>query len=437
VSGSFKEVGSKIIYLDIPKDDQGMPCFDTLRIAYEKINQLASKGQIRSAYAIGKGGLVAALTQMAIGNSIGAKVELDKALEQKAFAAAYGDLVLEVGQDVSLEESTFKQIGYTTLEEKVQVQEVIYTLQEALAYLKKPLQDIFTLSVDAKEDGKDATYRADKKIYVAKNKIAKPKVVIPVFPGTNCERDTRRAFEKAGAEVEEILLVNRNETTIRESIEAIYKAIQNAQILAFAGGFSAGDEPDGSGKFIASTFRNERLKEVVHAHLNEKDGLVLGICNGFQVLVKLGLLPYGEIKEMTKHAPTLTFNTIGRHISEIAKTKITSTQSPWLTHVQVGEVYEIPVSHGEGRFVAPQEVLEELIQKGQVFSQYVDAAGNPSKDGMVNLNGSLENIEGIVSEDGRIIGKMGHSERVGDFVHLNIPGKKDQKLFLSGVEYFK
>ena len=437
VSGSLKEVGSKLVLVSIALDNTFIPDFKQMHKAYSAIYELAKKGQVRSSYAIGKGGIVAALSQMAIGNEIGVKVNLPE--EVAPFVARYGSLILEVSDEVValLDHEIFTVIGESTHAKELQINEVKVSLEAVIEKLLAPTKEVFTQKVDAKMPSVDATFSGERKIYVAKQKIAQPEVMIPVFPGTNCEMDTRRAFERAGAKVNEVLFLNRTNTDIEESMERLYKGIKNAQIIAFPGGFSAGDEPDGSGKFIASTFRNERLKEAIHEHLYKEDGLMIGICNGFQVLVKLGLLPYGEIREMDEKCPTLTFNTIGKHISVMAKTKITSIASPWLNGVNLGEHYEIPLSHGEGRFVAPTHVLNELIKKGQVFSQYVDETGFVSQDGNVNVNGSMHNIEGIVSADGRIIGKMGHSERMGKFIHKNIPGNKDQKLFESGVNYFK
>ncbi len=437
VSGSLKEANSSLVYVKVPKDDQMMPDFSKMHEAYRAVYTLVKEGEIKSAYAVGMGGAAAALAQMAVGNEIGVNVQLPACIDP--FMPNYGDLILEVSQETaySISSKIFTIIGSTTKECAIAINGVSCTLKEAADALLSPVAKVFTLKVDAEGEARDATHAAERKIYIAKNKVAKPQVVIPVFPGTNCEYDTRRAFEKAGAEVTEVLFVNRTNTAIEDSIEKLKKAINKAQILAFPGGFSAGDEPDGSGKFIASVFRSEKLKAAVHEHLYQRDGLVLGICNGFQVLVKLGLLPYGEIREMDAEAPTLTYNTIGKHISLMAKTKITSVQSPWLSNVRVGDIYEIPLSHGEGRFVAPDEVLRKLIENGQVFSQYVDENGFVTNDGNVNVNGSMHNIEGILSEDGRIIGKMGHSERVGKFVHVNIPGNKDQQIFLSGVEYFR
>lgn len=438
VSGSFKKAGNYLLYVSIPRDENNIPDFNILKDTYKIIHKMAASKQIQSAYTIGKGGIVAALTQMAIGNSIGVTVNLPNAI--KPFSASYGDMILEVNKEVldSYKQSVFHVIGQTTKEEMICINDVVYTIEEAVEAMSKTFESIFPTKAQVEQQTKDALNSAKpKRVYMAKHLVAKPHVVIPVFPGTNCEVDTRLAFEKAGATVEEVLFINRTNEDIKTSIERLKGAIENAQIIAFAGGFSAGDEPDGSGKFIASVFRSKKLEEAIHQHLYEKDGLMLGICNGFQVLVKLGLLPYGKIRQMDEHCPTLTYNTIGKHISLMAQTKITSIASPWLNNVELGDIYQIPISHGEGRFVAPKEVLDELIEKGQIFSQYVTEDGIVAADGLVNVNGSMYNIEGILSEDGRIIGKMGHSERVGEYVHQNIPGKKDQGIFLSGVNYFK
>ena len=438
ISGSFKKVGSKLALVRIPIDEASfMPDFDQIHKAYSKLYEMSQKQEILASYALAKGGVVVAAAQMAIGNEIGANITLPE--DVKPFRDYYGSLIVEVTPEVAatLDSTIFEVIGETVADKALTINGVSVALDEVITSILKPTKDVFIQKVDSKKDGIDATFTGERKIYVAKNKIARPEVLIPVFPGTNCEKDTRRAFERAGATVNEVLFLNRTHEDIEGSIERLYEGIKRAQIIAFPGGFSAGDEPDGSGKFIAATFRNEKLKEAIHEHLYSQDGLMLGICNGFQVLVKLGLLPYGEIREMDENCPTLTYNTIGKHISVMAKTKITSIASPWLNGVNVGEFYEIPLSHGEGRFVAPTAVLDELVRNGQVFSQYVDENGFASRDGNVNVNGSMYNIEGIVSKDGRIIGKMGHSERMGEFVHKNIPGNKDQKLFESGVNYFK
>jgi phosphoribosylformylglycinamidine synthase len=278
-------------------------------------------------------------------------------------------------------------------------------------------------------------YQAEN-IYVCRHKVARPNVFIPVFPGTNCEYDTTIAFQKAGADTQSLVFKNMTEQNITDSVDAFEKAIRNSQILMFSGGFSAGDEPDGSAKFITSVFRNEKIRDAVHELLDERDGLVLGICNGFQALVKLGLVPYGKITTQTEDSPTLTTNSIGRHVSKSVYTKVVTNKSPWLREAELGGVYAIPASHGEGRFVASDAWIQKLFAEGQVATQYVDADGNPTMDEDFNPNGSYAAIEGITSPDGRVLGKMAHSERRGDGVAINIYGEQDQKIFKSGVKYF-
>ena len=268
-------------------------------------------------------------------------------------------------------------------------------------------------------------------------RVEKPRVVIPVFPGTNCEYDCRRAFEKEGAEVSEVIIRNLNKEALSDSINMLKKEIDKSQIIMLPGGFSAGDEPDGSAKFIATIFRNPKIKDSVMKLLNERDGLILGICNGFQALIKLGLLPYGKIIDIEEDMATLTYNNINRHMSSIVRTKITSKKSPWFNEVSLGEVHSIPISHGEGRFVAPESLIKELVENDQIATQYVDLEGNMAMNMPYNPNGSSLAIEGITSRDGRILGKMGHSERIGDNLYKNIPGEFDQKLFKSGVDYFR
>jgi phosphoribosylformylglycinamidine synthase len=309
-------------------------------------------------------------------------------------------------------------------------------MDEAVAAWTGTLEKVFpTQSNVPQTEIKTGLYDA-KKVYVAKNKVAKPKVFIPVFPGTNCEYDSAKAFERAGAEVETIVFRNMTAQGIRDSVEAFTKAISDSQIIMFPGGFSAGDEPDGSGKFIATAFRNAKISDEVMKLLNERDGLALGICNGFQALIKLGLVPYGDIRPQTDDSPTLTINSIGRHQSKMVYTKVVTNKSPWLMKAELGGVYTIPISHGEGRFVASKEWCERLFANGQVATQYVDMNGNPTMDEYYNVNGSYCAIEGITSPDGRVLGKMGHSERIGSAVAVNIYGDQNQKIFESGVSYY-
>ena len=311
------------------------------------------------------------------------------------------------------------------------------SMEDAISAWTGTLEKVFPTraAFDTKEV-ETGIYKTDK-VYVCKHKVAKPTVFIPVFPGTNCEYDSARAFEAAGADVITKVFKNLSEEDIRDSVDIFEKAIAKSQIIMFPGGFSAGDEPEGSAKFFATAFRNERLKEAVNKLLNERDGLMLGICNGFQALIKLGLLPYGEIREQSPDSPTLTYNTIGRHISKMVYTKVVTNKSPWLAGAVAGEVYCTPASHGEGRFVATGEWIDKLFAGGQVATQYVNEKGTPTMDEEWNVNGSYAAIEGITSPDGRILGKMAHAERIGESVAINIYGEQDMKLFASGVNYFK
>ena len=331
----------------------------------------------------------------------------------------------------------YTMVGTVTDEAKFTYKEVAINAEEALSVWKEPLENVFPTKVSKDETPVESKlYKADS-VYVCKNKVAKPTVFIPVFPGTNCEYDSTKAFERAGADVIVKVFKNLSAQGIRESVDEFEKAINQSQIIMFPGGFSAGDEPDGSAKFFATAFRNAKMKEAVERLLNERDGLALGICNGFQALIKLGLVPNGSITGQNDQSPTLTFNTINRHISKMVYTKVVSNKSPWLAKAELGGVYTNPASHGEGRFVAPKEWLDKLFENGQVATQYCDLAGNVSMDEEWNVNGSYMAIEGITSPDGRCLGKMAHSERRGDSVAINIYGEQDLKIFESGVEYFK
>ena len=379
-----------------------------------------------SAYALDGNGIVPAVSKMAFRNKLGVKLEhnLDP---RDAFAPGFGSIVAEVPADKVGELSiTYTVIGEVT-EKDFSYGNVSISSDEALTAWKGTLEKVFpTVAV------KDTT-KIETPIY----KVARPKVFIPVFPGTNCEYDSTKAFERAGADVVTKVFKNLSGNDIRESVDAFEKAISDAQIIMFPGGFSAGDEPDGSAKFFATAFQNEKIKEAVMKLLNERDGLALGICNGFQALIKLGLVPGGEIVGQNPDAPTLTFNTINRHISKMVYTKVVSNKSPWLAEAELGGVYVNPASHGEGRFVAPKEWIDRLFANGQVATQYVDPEGNASMDEEWNVNGSYAAIEGITSPDGRVLGKMAHSERRDTAVAMNIYGEQDLKIFESGVKYFK
>lgn len=432
----LKKTGNKLVLLKLDRDAYDLPNYKQAMEQYEKFFEDVKAGKVVSAYALGGKGIIAAVSKMAFGNKLGVKLEhnLDP---RDAFAPGFGNIVAEVVDGKVGELSiTYTLIGEVT-ESGFSYGNNWIDTEEALAAWTGTLEKVFpTVAVKSQERLDTPVYHA-KDIYICKHKVAKPNVFIPVFPGTNCEYDSRKAFERAGADVVTKVFKNLSESDIRESVDAFEKAIGQAQIIMFPGGFSAGDEPDGSAKFFATAFRNEKMKEAVRKLLEERDGLVLGICNGFQALIKLGLLPYGEIVGQKEDSPTLTYNTINRHISKMVYTKVVTDKSPWLMGAKLGETYVIPASHGEGRFVAPKEWIEKLFANGQVATQYVDLLGNPTMDEEWNVNGSYAAIEGITSPDGRILGKMGHSERRGTAVAINIYGEQDMKLFESGVEYFK
>ena len=329
------------------------------------------------------------------------------------------------------------KVGHVTEEKAVQIGDVEISLDEMLKTWEAPLESVFPTKTKSGNADVSQPLYTDGQIYICKNKVAKPKVFIPVFPGTNCEYDSTKAFQRAGAEVQTLVFKNQSESDILDSVDAFERAIAQSQIIMFPGGFSAGDEPEGSAKFFAAVFRNQKIKEAVMKLLNERDGLALGICNGFQALIKLGLVPYGEIVSQTEDSPTLTMNEIGRHVSTMVYTKVVTNKSPWLQGATPGEVYAIPASHGEGRFVASEEWIKKLFANGQVATQYVNLQGEATMDVRYNPNGSYYAIEGITSPDGRVLGKMAHSERIGENVAKNIYAKQDQKIFESGVNYFK
>ena len=440
ITPELKKAGNKLVWLRAPKDQYDLPDYAGIMDQYEKLHKDMQDGKVVSAYALDRHGIAAAVAKMAFGNGMGVKIEhnLDP---RDFFAPGFGDIILEVPDGKVGELSiTYTVIGEVTADGNFSYGTTVITVNEAEDAWKGTLEKVFKTvsSENDKEaaDREEKLYHADS-IYVCKNKVAKPRVFIPVFPGTNCEYDSTRAFERAGAEVDVKVFKNLTAEDIHDSVELFEKAIDQAQIIMFPGGFSAGDEPDGSAKFFATAFQNAKIKEAVMKLINERDGLALGICNGFQALIKLGLVPYGEICGQKADSPTLTFNTIGRHISKMVYTKVVSNKSPWLQKAQLGGVYCNPASHGEGRFVANEEWLQKLFANGQVATQYVTPDGQLSVDEEWNVNGSYMNIEGITSPDGRILGKMAHSERRGDGVAINIYGEQDIKIFESGVEYFK
>ena len=440
ITPELKTPGNKLVRFSINKDDFDIPMYENVAELYGRIHELTENGTIVSAYALDSKGVAAAVAKMAFGNKLGVKID-DEVTTDDLFDNGLGDILAEIPADkmAALEE---KELDYTVIgtvtEEPVFVYgDVKITMEEALVSWTSKLEKVFpTKAVKGTEAVASNVYKADS-IYVCKHKIAKPTVFIPVFPGTNCEYDSTKAFERAGAHVETRVFRNMTAEDIRESVEEFEKSIAQAQIIMFPGGFSAGDEPDGSAKFFATAFQNEKLKEAVMKLLNERDGLALGICNGFQALIKLGLVPYGEITGQKEDSPTLTFNTINRHISKMVYTKVVSNKSPWLQGATLGATYCNPASHGEGRFVAPKEWIDKLFANGQVATQYADQNGNVSMDEEYNVNGSYCAIEGITSPDGRCLGKMAHSERRDTAVAMNIYGEQDMKIFESGVQYFK
>ena len=437
VTSELKSAGNTLIKIDVKKNEYDIPSYEDALSVYGKLFEDIKAKRVLSSYVIGFGGIIEAVSKMAFGNKIGVKLA-DSLSKETMVAKDYTSIILEVKpEDLNTLEVPYTVIGETTEEAEFVYQDMKLGMEEAIKAWTDKLEDVFPTASGVKEEKIELKPYNTNEIYVCKNKVAVPKVFIPVFPGTNCEYDSTKAFEAAGAKVETVVFRNMTEAGIRESVDAFVKGIKNSQIIMFPGGFSAGDEPDGSGKFIATAFRNEKIKEEVMKLLNERDGLALGICNGFQAIIKLGLVPYGEIVEQKEDSPTLTMNSIGRHQSKMVYTKVVTNKSPWLQKAELGKVYSIPASHGEGRFVANKEWIEKLIQNGQVATLYVDAQGNPTMDEAYNINGSYMAIEGITSPDGRVLGKMAHSERRGDMVAVNIYGDQNQGIFESGVEYFR
>lgn len=439
ITPELKRAGSKLVLLKMEKDTYDLPNYGQAMEQYGKFFEDVKEGRIISAYAVDGKGIAAAVSKMAFGNHMGIKME-HHVDERDLFTPGFGNIVAEVpdGKVGSLA-ITYTLIGEVTDRAALEYRDVCISMEEALGAWTGTLENVFrTVSgAEPQEEKEESLYRADS-VYICRHKVAKPRVFIPVFPGTNCEYDSTKAFERAGAEVDVKVFKNLTAEDIRDSVNLFADAIEQAQIIMFPGGFSAGDEPDGSAKFFATAFQNAKMKEAVMKLLNERDGLALGICNGFQALIKLGLVPHGEIAGQTEDSPTLTFNTIGRHISKMVYTKVVTNKSPWLQQAKLGGTYCNPASHGEGRFVANKEWVDRLFANGQVATQYVDADGNLKvNDEEWNVNGSYCAIEGITSPDGRVLGKMAHCERKGDSVALNIYGEQDIRIFESGVEYFK
>ena len=438
ISAEFKKPGSKVIYVPVPENKESLvPDWDKLKAMYTAVFALADEGKLLSASVVKEGGAAASVCKACLGNGFG--FSFTKELSNKElFAPLSGSLIIELAEGAQLDEGVLSyDLGTVTDDGKITMGGVSVALDKVLEAWTAPLEKVFPTQAECPEIEVDAPLYTERNTASPAIKAAKPKVFIPVFPGTNCEVDTARAFEKAGAEVEMLIVKNLTQQGIEETIDKMESIIKASQMIMLPGGFSGGDEPDGSGKFIATTFRNPRIAEAVSDLLKNRDGLMLGICNGFQALIKLGLVPYGEIRELSETDPTLTFNTVGRHISHMAYTRVTSVKSPWFSGVNAGDVFAVPVSHGEGRFMADTETVKRLAQNGQIATQYVDLSGKPGESIEFNLNGSVCAIEGITSPDGRILGKMGHSERKGENLYKNVPFEKDQKIFESGVKYFK
>ena len=438
ITPELKKAGNKLVWMKIEKDEYELPVYEQVMDQYGKFADDIHNGKIVSAYALDRHGVIAAVSKMAFGNGMGVKIEHSMDARE-LFAPAFGDIVAEVPADKVGELSiSYTVIGKVTDDAKFAFGDTEITLKEAEDAWTGTLEQVFrTVSDEASDEKVESPLYDTKDIVICGHKIAQPTVFIPVFPGTNCEYDSAKAFERAGAKVITKVFRNMDAADIVDSVNTFEKEIAKSQIIMFPGGFSAGDEPDGSAKFFATAFQNAKLKEAVEKLLNERDGLVLGICNGFQTLVKLGLVPYGEVVGQTPDSPTLTYNTIGRHISKMVYTKVVTNKSPWLQGAELGGVYTNPASHGEGRFVASEEWLDKLFANGQVATQYCDLDGNVSMDEEWNVNGSYRAIEGITSPDGRVLGKMAHSERRADSVAINIYGEQDMKIFESGVKYFK
>ncbi|WP_221373010.1 phosphoribosylformylglycinamidine synthase [Clostridium perfringens] len=456
ISPEFKNIGSTLVLMKGEKLEDGTLEIEGFKNNLEKLYKLIGEEKVVSAYSLKFGGVSEGITKMSLGNRIGATI--NNISKEELFGFNYGSLILEVKEGVNLEDefkgTNYKIIGSTIKDGVIKCEEYDFevSLKELEKAYEEKLEGVFKSKTEDKEECVSDLINNDKdganildngqvhieeKLKSKITRVEKPRVVIPVFPGTNCEYDCRRAFEKEGAEVSEVIIRNLNKEALIDSINMLKKEIDKSQIIMLPGGFSAGDEPDGSAKFIATIFRNPKIKDSVMKLLNERDGLILGICNGFQALIKLGLLPYGKIIDIEEDMATLTYNNINRHMSSIVRTKITSKKSPWFNEVSLGEVHSIPISHGEGRFVAPEALIKELVENDQIATQYVDLEGNATMNMPYNPNGSSLAIEGITSRDGRILGKMGHSERIGENLYKNIPGEFDQKLFKSGVDYFR
>ncbi len=441
ITPELKSAGDRLVVFELPKNEYDLPDYSKVMELYSGVADLIADKVIVAAYALDSKGIMASAAKMAFGNRMGVAFESTLAADE-LFANKMGCIIAEIPADrmdaLAAGGMAYKTVATVLAENEGFVYgDVTVTMDEALRAWTSKLEKVFPTKAVKGTDAIETKLYDAKEIYVCKNKVARPTVFIPVFPGTNCEYDSTIAFERAGADVVTRVFRNLSAEDIRDSVDEFEKAIAQAQIIMFPGGFSAGDEPDGSAKFFATAFQNEKIREAVNRLLNERDGLALGICNGFQAMIKLGLVPYGEIAGQKEDSPTLTYNTINRHISKMVYTKVVTNKSPWLQLAELGQTYVTPASHGEGRFVAPQEWIDKLFANGQVATQYADFNGNISMDEEWNVNGSYMAIEGITSPDGRCLGKMAHVERRGDAVAMNIYGEQDMKIFEAGVQYFK
>lgn len=432
ITNVLSKTGTKLYWIPMHKDFNKIPDFKELAQMYREIHRNILGKNIRFATVVENGGIASAIVRSCLGNGLGFRFEGDA---DCLLSEHYGEIIVALDHPEELH-CTKIFVGETTDKDFVYDKEKV-SGEEAEQAFCGTLESVFPNHAEAQGKAKNVDFKAEKRYSNISTKAAKPRVFIPVFPGTNCELDTARKFDLAGAQSEIVVVRNRSAADIEESVQAICKAISRANIIAFPGGFSGGDEPDGSGKFIATTFRNPRIAEQVMKLLKERDGLVLGICNGFQALIKLGLVPYGEIRPLTASSPTLTYNNISRHVSTLVDIRVASDKSPWLSACKVGDVFTVPVSHGEGRIVAPFKELEKMAENGQIATQYCDLSGKPTMEYPYNPNGSAWAIEGITSPDGRVYGKMGHTERTGENLYKNYTGNFDMKLFESGVKYFK
>ncbi len=439
ISAAFQQPGSKVILLPLPEDGNTLlPNWSQLKIYYETVFQMIQSGAVRAAGVVKEGGVAAAIAKMCFGNTIGFTFTNTVTDPTLLFTPTCGALILEMdNQTLVPHDLTVIYLGQTTDRSEIVIDKTALSLEKLLTSWTGTLEQVFPTQAPQTEITHEIGLYTERNQKAPAVKSAKPRVFIPVFPGTNCEMDSARAFEQAGAISNIFVVKNLTQHDIADTISEMVRSIHEAQIVMLPGGFSGGDEPDGSGKFIATTFRNPKIKDAISNLLENRDGLMLGICNGFQALIKLGLVPYGKITEPNEDAPTLTYNTIGRHISRMVYSRVSSVKSPWLAGVNAGDTFCVPVSHGEGRFVASDTVMQQLIANGQIAFQYATPCGEPSGDIKWNPNGSICAVEGITSPDGRVLGKMGHSERFGNHLYKNVPGEKDQRIFESGVKYFK